>query len=119
MLTKRIIVCLDVRDGRTTKGIRFKENRDVGDPVEMARSYYREGVDELVFYDITASAEGRKIILDVVERVAEVIFVPFSVGGGIATCDDMRRVLLAGAEKVSGLTTLDSALEPVVSDENI
>ncbi len=101
MLAKRIIVCLDVRDGRTTKGIRFKDNRDVGDPVDMARYYYREGVDELVFYDITASAEGRKIFIDVVERVAEVIFVPFAVGGGLATCDDMRRVLLAGAEKVS------------------
>ena len=101
MLAKRIIVCLDVRDGRTTKGIRFRDNVDVGDPVAMARLYYEEGADELVFYDITASAERRKIFLEVVERVAEVIFVPFSVGGGIASTGDMRRVLLAGAEKIS------------------
>jgi len=101
VLAKRIIVCLDVRDGRTTKGIRFRDNIDVGDPVAMARLYYEEGADELVFYDITASAERRKIFLEVVERVAEVIFVPFSVGGGIATTADMRRVLLAGAEKIS------------------
>jgi cyclase len=101
MLAKRIIVCLDVRDGRTTKGVRFRENRDVGDPVEMAARYYREGVDELVFYDITASAEGRGIMIGVVERVAEVIFIPFAVGGGIGSKEDMRRVLLAGAEKVS------------------
>ncbi|HEB10055.1 MAG TPA: imidazole glycerol phosphate synthase subunit HisF [Spirochaetales bacterium] len=101
MLAKRIIVCLDVREGRTTKGIRFKENRDVGDPVEMAGRYYAEGADELVFYDITASAERRKIMIDVVERVAEVIFIPFSVGGGIGSTADMRQVLLAGAEKVS------------------
>ena len=101
MLEKRIVVCLDVKDGRTTKGVRFKENRDVGDPVEMAELYYKEGVDELVFYDITASAEKRKIIIDVVRRVAEKIFIPFSVGGGIADTNDMREVLLAGAEKVS------------------
>jgi cyclase len=101
MLAKRIIVCLDVRDGQTTKGVRFRDNRDIGDPVEMARSYYEQGVDELVFYDITASAERRKIFLDVVERVAEVIFVPFAVGGGIASVGQMREVLLAGAEKVS------------------
>ncbi|MBN1837911.1 MAG: imidazole glycerol phosphate synthase subunit HisF [Spirochaetales bacterium] len=101
MLAKRIIVCLDVRDGRTTKGIRFQDNVDVGDPVAMARFYYEQGADELVFYDITASAERRTVFLDVVERVAEVIFVPFAVGGGIGTTGDMRRVLLAGAEKVS------------------
>ena len=101
MLEKRIIVCLDVKDGRTTKGIKFKENKDVGDPVKMAETYYKEGVDELVFYDITASAEKRKIMIDVVRRVAEKIFIPFSVGGGIADTDDMRGVLLAGAEKVS------------------
>ncbi len=101
MLAKRIIVCLDVRDGRTTKGVRFKDNRDVGDPVEMARRYYQEGVDELVFYDITASAERRKLFIDTVRRVAEVIFIPFAVGGGIASVEDMRAVLLAGAEKIS------------------
>lgn len=101
MLTKRVIVCLDVRDGRTTKGIRFQDNRDVGDPVIMAKEYFEQGVDELVFYDITASAERRGIMIDIVRRVAEQIFIPFSVGGGIGSVDEMRRVLLAGAEKVS------------------
>ena len=101
MLSKRIIPCLDVRDGRLTKGIKFKENVDIGDPVEAAREYYERGADEIVFYDITASAEGRAIILDVVKRVAETIFIPFSVGGGIGTVEEMRRVILAGAEKVS------------------
>ena len=101
MLTKRIIICLDVRDGKTTKGIRFKGNVDIGDPVEMAAEYDRQGVDELVFYDITASAERRGIMIDVVRRVAERVFIPFSVGGGIRSVDDMRAVLLAGAEKIS------------------
>jgi len=101
MLEKRVIVCLDVRDGKTTKGVRFKDNRDIGDPVEMAEQYYREGVDELVFYDITASAEKRSILIDVVRRVAEKIFIPFSVGGGIGSIRDIRAVLLAGAEKIS------------------
>jgi cyclase len=101
MLSKRIIPCLDVRDGKTTKGIKFKENIDIGDPVEMARFYYEEGADEIVFYDITASSDGRDIMIDVVRRVAEEIFIPFSVGGGIRTPDDMRAVLLAGAEKIS------------------
>ncbi len=101
MLLKRIIVCLDVRDGKTTKGIRFKGNEDIGDPVEMAKTYYGQGVDELVFYDITASSERRRVFLDVVERVAENIFIPFCVGGGLASVKDMRDTLLAGAEKVS------------------
>ncbi len=101
MLQKRLVVCLDVRDGKTTKGVRFQGNVDIGDPVDMAQSYYEAGVDELVFYDITASAERRKIIRDVVERVAERIFIPFAVGGGIGSVDDMRSVLLAGAEKIS------------------
>jgi imidazole glycerol-phosphate synthase subunit HisF len=101
MLQKRIIVCLDVRDGKTTKGVRFKANVDIGDPVVMAAEYYRQGVDELVFYDITASAEGRRLFIDVVEKVAESIFIPFCVGGGLGTVEDMRAVLLAGAEKVS------------------
>lgn len=101
MLAKRIIVCLDVRDGRTTKGVRFKDNLEVGDPVDMARRYYDQGADELTFYDITASAERRKIFIDVVEAVARVIFIPFAVGGGIGSMEDMREVLLAGAEKVS------------------
>ncbi len=101
MLSKRIIPCLDVRDGKTTKGIRFKENVDIGNPVEMGRFYYEEGADEIVFYDITASSERRDIMIDVVSRVAEEIFIPFSVGGGIRSLEDMRSVLLAGAEKVS------------------
>ena len=101
MLSKRIIPCLDVREGRTTKGIKFKNNVDIGDPVDMARHYYEAGADEIVFYDITASYEKRDIMLDVVKRVAETIFIPFSVGGGIRTVEDMRNVLLAGAEKVS------------------
>jgi cyclase len=101
MLSKRIIPCLDVRDGKTTKGIKFRDNRDIGDPVKMARFYYEAGADEIVFYDITASSDQRDIMINVVRRVAEEIFIPFSVGGGIRTIDDMRRVLLAGAEKVS------------------
>ncbi len=101
MLSKRIIICLDVRDGKTTKGIKFKGNIDIGDPVEMARDYYEQGVDELVFYDITASSDRRDIMIDVVRGVAENIFIPFSVGGGIRTLDDMYRVLDAGAEKIS------------------
>lgn len=101
MLSKRIIPCLDVREGRTTKGIRFRDNIDVGDPVQMAKLYYEEGADEIVFYDITASSEGRDIMIDVVRRVADEIFIPFSVGGGIRTTEDIRRILLAGAEKVS------------------
>ncbi len=101
MLSKRIIPCLDVREGKTTKGIKFKDNVDIGDPVDMARLYYEAGADEIVFYDITASYEKRNIMLDVVRQVAETIFIPFSVGGGIRTVSDMRNVLLAGAEKVS------------------
>jgi imidazole glycerol-phosphate synthase subunit HisF len=101
MLSKRIIPCLDVREGKTTKGIKFKNNIDIGDPVEMARMYYKAGADEIVFYDITASYEKRDIMIDVVRRVAETIFIPFSVGGGIRTVEDMRAVLLAGAEKIS------------------
>ncbi|MBR6674036.1 MAG: imidazole glycerol phosphate synthase subunit HisF, partial [Mailhella sp.] len=100
-LSRRLIPCLDVRDGRLTKGIKFEGNVDIGDPVETARRYYEEGADEIVFYDITASHESRGIFLDVVERVASCIFIPFSVGGGISTVEQMRAVLLAGAEKVS------------------
>ncbi len=101
MLSKRIIPCLDVREGKTTKGIKFRENIDIGDPVEMARYYYEQGADEIVFYDITASSDRRDIMIDVVRRVAGEIFIPFSVGGGIRSVEDMRNVLLAGAEKVS------------------
>ena len=101
MVTKRIIPCLDVRDGKVTKGVAFKGNMDVGDPVEMARFYYENGADELVFYDITASNEKRNIMIEVVSAVAGELFIPFSVGGGLRTIDDMRAVLLAGAEKIS------------------
>lgn len=101
MLSKRIIPCLDVRDGKTTKGIKFLHNIDIGDPVAMARQYYEDGADEIVFYDITASSDRRNIMIEVVRRVAREIFIPFSVGGGIRTLEDMREVLWAGAEKVS------------------
>ncbi|MFA4917156.1 MAG: imidazole glycerol phosphate synthase subunit HisF [Syntrophales bacterium] len=101
MLSKRIIPCLDVRNGLLTKGIKFENNVDIGDPVAAAREYYEQGADEIVFYDITASSDDRDIMIDVVRRVAETIFIPFSVGGGIRTVDDMRSVILAGAEKIS------------------
>ena len=101
MLTKRIIPCLDVRAGRVTKGVKFKNNIDLGDPVEMALAYSDGGADELVFYDITASAERRPIDIGMVEAVARTIRIPFAVGGGISTTADMERVILAGAEKVS------------------
>ncbi len=101
MLAKRIIPCLDVDKGRVVKGIRFKELRDAGDPVEVAKAYEEQGADELVFLDITASAEERNIMLRVVEEVAETVFMPFTVGGGVRTLDDIRKLLEAGADKVS------------------
>ena len=101
MLKKRIIVCLDVKNGRTTKGVKFQNNIDIGDPVEMAAAYYQQGVDELVFYDIMASTQGRGPILDLISRVAQQVFIPFCVGGGIGTIEDIRSTILAGAEKVS------------------
>ena len=101
MLKKRIIVCLDVKDGRTTKGVKFQNNIDIGDPVEMAKEYYKQGVDELVFYDIIASARGRGPILELISQVASQVFIPFCVGGGIGTIEDIRSTILAGAEKVS------------------
>lgn len=101
MLTKRIIPCLDVRAGRVTKGVKFKNNIDLGDPVEMALAYSDGGADELVFYDITASAERRPIDIGMVSAVAKAIRIPFAVGGGISCVADMERVILAGAEKVS------------------
>ncbi len=101
MLTKRIIPCLDIHDKKVTKGVKFKNNIVLGDPVEMAARYYEEGCDELVFYDITASAERRPIDIEMVAEVAHAIRIPFAVGGGISTLEDMARVLLAGAEKVS------------------
>lgn len=101
MLAKRIIPCLDVLNGRVVKGVNFVNLRDAGDPVEQAAVYDREGADELVFLDITASHEGRNTTLDMVRRVADTIFIPFCVGGGIRTVDDIRATLLAGADKVS------------------
>ena len=101
MITKRIIPCLDVRDGRVVKGKNFIGIRDVDDPVTLGRRYNAEGADELVFYDITASSDGRKLFIDVLERVASEIFIPLTVGGGINTVDDCDRVLKSGADKVS------------------
>ena len=101
MLTKRIIPCLDVRNRKVTKGIRFQNNIDLGEPVEMAIAYSEGGCDELVFYDITASADQRDIDIEMVREVAKAIRIPFAVGGGIKDIEDMRQVLLAGAEKVS------------------
>jgi imidazole glycerol-phosphate synthase subunit HisF len=101
VLTKRIIPCLDVKDGRVVKGVQFIELRDAGDPVEAALAYDAQGADELVFLDITASHEDRSIMLDVVRRTADVLFIPLTVGGGLRTVDDVRTLLRAGAEKVS------------------
>ncbi|HUK55451.1 MAG TPA: imidazole glycerol phosphate synthase subunit HisF [Nitrospiria bacterium] len=101
MLAKRIIPCLDVKDGRVVKGVGFLNLRDAGDPVEIARHYDEEGADELCYLDITASHEKRKILLDVVERTAAEVFMPLTVGGGIRTLQDIRELLLAGADKVS------------------
>lgn len=101
MLKPRIIVCLDVDHGRVVKGTRFKDLRDVGDPVELARRYEEEGVDEIVFLDVSASAEGRGTLLDTVKRTAEVLFIPLTVGGGIRRLSDMGKLLRAGADKVS------------------
>ncbi|HLU24094.1 MAG TPA: imidazole glycerol phosphate synthase subunit HisF [Longimicrobiales bacterium] len=101
MLRKRVIVCLDVRDGRVVKGTRFVDLRDMGDPVELAVRYEAEGADEIVFLDISATVEGRATLLDVVRRTAERLFIPLTVGGGIGSVDDIARVLRAGADKVS------------------
>jgi len=101
MLAKRIIPCLDVKEGRVVKGVQFVGLRDAGDPVELAAKYSREGADELVFLDISASHEGRKTMIDVIERTAANITIPFTVGGGINSVDDMKRILRAGADKIS------------------
>ena len=101
MLSKRIIACLDVRDGQLAKSVKFVDTQDIGDPVDKAKEYYHDGLDELVFYDITASSEARSIMLDVVEKVARQIYIPFSVGGGIRTLDDANQLLWAGAEKIN------------------
>jgi len=101
MLSKRLIACLDVRDGKLAKSVKFVDTRDIGDPVEKAREYYLDGLDELVFYDITASSDKRNIMLDVVEAVAEQVFIPLSVGGGVRSVADATDLRLAGAEKIN------------------
>lgn len=101
MLSKRLIACLDVRDGKLAKSVQFVDTKDIGDPVEKAREYYEDGLDELVFYDITASSDRRQILLDVVESVAAEVFIPLSVGGGIRTLSDATDLRLAGAEKIN------------------
>ena len=101
MFTKRIIPCLDVNNGRVVKGVNFVDLRDAGDPVEVAKVYDKEGADELVFLDITASSDARNTVVDMVEQVAENVFIPFTVGGGIRTVEDFRTILRAGADKIS------------------
>jgi cyclase len=101
MLSKRVIACLDVRDGKLAKSVKFVDTKDIGDPVQKAREYYEAGLDELVFYDITASSENRGIMLEVVEKVAAQVFIPFSVGGGIRSVEDATLLRLAGAEKIN------------------
>lgn len=101
MLSKRLIACLDVREGKLAKSIKFVDTKDIGDPVSKAKEYYEDGLDELVFYDITASSDKRNIMLEVVESVAEQVYIPFSVGGGIRTVDDASALRMAGAEKIN------------------
>jgi cyclase len=101
MLSKRLVACLDVRDGKLAKSVKFVNTKDIGDPVEKAKAYYEDGLDELVFYDITASSEKRSIMLDVVETVAECVFIPLSVGGGVRSVSDATDLRLAGAEKIN------------------
>jgi imidazole glycerol-phosphate synthase subunit HisF len=101
MLSKRLIACLDVRDGKLAKSVKFVDTKDIGDPVQKAREYYEDGLDELVFYDITASSDKRRIMLDVVEKVAEQVFIPLSVGGGVRRVADATDLRLAGAEKIN------------------
>ena len=101
MQTKKLIVCLDVKDGKLTKGVKFLDNKEIGDPVEKAIEYCKQGVDELVFYDFSATNENRGIVLDLVKKLAEVVSVPFSVGGGLKSVEDCRKVLDAGAQKIN------------------
>ena len=101
MLSKRLIACLDVRDGKLAKSVKFVNTKDIGEPVGKAREYYLDGLDELVFYDITASSDDRDIMIDVVERVAAEVFIPFSVGGGVRSVQDATRLRMAGAEKIN------------------
>jgi cyclase len=115
MLTRRIIPCLDVKAGRVVKGTSFIQLRDAGDPVELASFYYQEGADELVFLDITATPEGRDTLVDVVERISEQVFIPLTVGGGLRSIGDMRRMLTAGADKVAINTA--AVLNPALISE--
>jgi cyclase len=115
MLTRRIIPCLDVKAGRVVKGASFIQLRDAGDPVELASFYYQEGADELVFLDITATPEGRDTLVDVVERISEQVFIPLTVGGGLRSISDMRRMLTAGADKVAINTA--AVLNPALISE--
>ena len=115
MLSKRLIVCLDVRGGKLAKSVKFVDTKDIGDPVAKARQYYEDGVDELVFYDITASRENRDIIIDLVEKAASQIFIPFSVGGGIRSVADATRLRSAGAEKVN-VNTAAVARKELISE---
>jgi cyclase len=101
MLSKRLVVCLDVREGKLAKSVKFVDTRDIGDPISKAREYYEDGLDELVFYDITASSDKRNIMIDVVEEVAAQVFIPFSVGGGIRNIEDATKLRMAGAEKIN------------------
>ncbi len=114
MLAKRIIPCLDVKDGRVVKGVNFVDLRDAGDPVEQARFYEREGADELVFLDITASSDNRKTIAELARRTADEVFIPFTIGGGIADLEDIREILKAGADKISLNTA--AVLDPGLID---
>ena len=116
MLAKRIIPCLDVKDGRVVKGVNFVNLIDAGDPVENGKFYDAEGADELVFLDITASSDRRDIIIEMVKRVAETVHIPFAVGGGIRTVDDVRRILENGADKVSINTA--AVLDPSILDDS-
>jgi cyclase len=115
MLSKRIISCLDVRNGKLAKSVKFVNTQDIGDPVITAQKYYEDGIDELVFYDITASSDNRNIMIDVVSEVASKIFIPFSVGGGLRTVDDCTRVRMAGAEKIN-VNTAAVANPQLISD---
>ena len=115
MLAKRIVPCLDVKAGRVVKGVNFVDLIDAGDPVEQAKVYDAEGADELVFLDITATHEARAIMIEMVRRVADSVFIPFTVGGGIRTVDDMRAILLAGADKVSVNSAIDARRRPAHS----
>jgi cyclase len=115
MLSKRLIACLDVRQGKLAKSVKFVNTRDIGDPIAKARQYYRDGVDELVFYDIMASRDNKDIMIEFVEKVAEQIFIPFSVGGGIRTVKDATRLRMAGAEKIN-INTAAVKRKELISD---